>query len=81
MSELTIEVLLQKILKAGLCFGAQLAHSFVVLYQPSHSTAQALQLNGMVLAAQAIEIFLGGADVALLTLKFLLYFLQDKQMP
>lgn len=70
-----MEVFFQRLLKAGLRLGARLAHSLLSLNQPGHRTAQALQLHRVVLAAQAIEIFLGGADVALLTLKLFLYFL------
>lgn len=71
----------QRLLEAGLRFGAQLAHSFMLLCQPGHGAAQALQLSGMVFAAQTIEVFLGGTDVALMTLKFFLYFLWSKSMP
>lgn len=76
-----MEVFLQRILQAGLCPGAQLAGSLVFLGQARHCPAQALQLRRMVLAAQAIEVFLGGADVALLALKFFLHFLENKSVP
>ena len=81
LSELTMEVFFQRVLQAGLCSGAQLADSFVFLSQPAHRATQALQLGRVVLAAQTIEAFLGGADVALLTLQFFLNFLADKSMP
>ena len=81
LSELTMEVFFQRVLQAGLCSGAQLADSFVFLSQPAHRATQALQLGRVVLAAQTIEAFLGGADVALLTLQFFLNFLEDKSMP
>lgn len=71
----------QRLLKAGLRPAAQLAHGLVFLDQPSHGAAQARQLGGVVPAAQTIEVFLGGADAALLTLKFFLYFLQEESMP
>ena len=81
LSELTMEVFFQRVLQAGLCSGAQLADSFVFLSQPAHRATQALQLGRVVLAAQTIEAFLGGADVALLTLQFFLNFLEDESMP
>lgn len=76
-----METLLQRVLQAGLCSGTQLVDRLVSPREPGQRTAQALQLGRVVLAAQAVEVFLGGADVALLALKFFLHFLQNERTP